>query len=30
VREIRLSLLRADAAAEWAVAEVRVRGRCEP
>jgi hypothetical protein len=30
VREIRLSLLRADAAAGWAVAEVRVRGRCEP
>jgi hypothetical protein len=30
VREIRLSLLRADAAAEWAVAEVRVRGTCEP
>ena len=30
VREIRLSLLRADAAAGWAVAEVRVRGRCQP
>jgi hypothetical protein len=30
VRQIRLRLLTADAAAEWAVAEVRVRGACEP
>ena len=30
VREIRLRLLTADAAAEWALAEVRVRGICEP
>ena len=30
VREIRLRLLTAEAAAEWALAEVRVRGICEP
>lgn len=30
VREIRLRTLAADATAEWAVAEVLVRGTCEP